>query len=387
MENVFSGLRIPIKSWVKDLEQGALEQAKNLTELPFTMKHIALMPDAHQGYGMPIGGVMATKPGVIVPNAVGVDIGCGMCAVKTDYQADWVTQEEVKAIMGNVRTMIPLGFNHHSTKQEHSVFALAPDKIPVIAREWEKSHYQLGTLGGGNHFIELQAGSDGNLWLMIHSGSRNFGYKVAREYHDKAKELCERWYVDLPHKDLSFLPMDDQAGQEYRDAMEYALKFARASREVMMSRFMDVVSDVLRASVTMTLDIHHNYAQLEDVHGSPGVVHRKGAILARLGMTGIIPGSQGTSSFITEGLGNPESFFSSSHGAGRTMSRSKAKAELNLDEQIKILDDLGVVHGMRNQGDLDEAPGAYKDIIDVMSQQADLCRIKVELKPLGVIKA
>lgn len=386
MERAYGDLRIPILSWVRDIEKGALEQAKNLTELPFAKHHIALMPDAHQGYGMPIGGVMATTVDVIVPNAVGVDIGCGMLACKLDQNANEVTQEEVKAILGMARQVIPVGFNHNKEKQKHSLFDEAPD-IQVIHKQWEKAQYQLGTLGGGNHFIEIQSGSDGKLWLMIHSGSRNFGLKIATEYHNQAKSFCERWYSNIPHKDLSFLPMSEKVGYDYYQAMNFALHFAKANRALMMDRLMDVVQDVLGTSVSLYIDVHHNYAQMEQQFNSPSMVHRKGAILARLGVTGIIPGSQGASSFITEGLGNSDSFHSSSHGAGRNMSRKRAKAELDLEEQIKLLDDLGVVHGIRNVGDLDEAPGAYKDIIDVMSAQADLCRVKVELRPLGVIKA
>ena len=389
MEKVYNygASSIPVKSWVHgEPENGAMTQAYNLAHLPFAFRHIALMPDTHQGYGMPIGAVMATKQ-VIVPNAVGVDIGCGMRAVQTDYKADHVTQDEIKAIMGMAREAIPVGFNHHKDKQKHGLFDLAPITIPVIVREWEKAQYQLGTLGGGNHFIELQAGDCGYLWLMIHSGSRNFGLKIATEYHNKAKELTERWFSNIPHKDLAFLPMDSKEGNEYYDAMSFALGFAKASRGLMMKRLMDIVSNVLRASVRDELDVHHNYAQMENHFGSNVLVHRKGAIQARDQQVGIVPGSQGTHSYITVGLGNPESFMSSSHGAGRTMSRSKAKKELDLDEQIKILDDLGVVHGMRNQGDLDEAPGAYKDIDKVMESQKDLTTVDITLRPLGVIKS
>jgi len=376
---------IPIMIWGEDPEEGAMEQAFNLAKLRYAFHHIALMPDVHQGYGMPIGGVMATKD-VIVPNAVGVDIGCGMRAVQTDFKAKDIEIEDIKKILGKIREIIPVGFNHHKEKQKHEIFDDAPD-IPIIQAELENAKGQLGTLGGGNHFIELQAGSDGFLWLMLHSGSRNFGYKIAREYHNKAKALCERWFSDIPHPDLSFLPMQDKAGEEYLDAMNYALKFAHGSRRLMMKQFVNIAKEVLGVNIFVNLDIHHNYAQIEHHFGSDVIVHRKGAILARKGNTGIIPGSQGTASYITEGLGNERSFNSSSHGAGRRMGRKQAQRELNLKEQIKKLDNAGVVHSIRNEKDLDEAPDAYKDIDEVMKAQEDLCEIKVNLKPLGVVKA
>jgi len=385
-----NGLKIPIMIWGGDPEEGAMEQALNLAKLPYAFLHIALMPDVHQGYGMPIGGVMATRD-VIVPNAVGVDIGCGMRAVKTGFTAGEIETRDIKEILGKTREFIPVGFNHHKEQQDSEIFNDAPD-IPIIQAELEKAKYQLGTLGGGNHFLELQAGSDGFLWLMIHSGSRNFGYKIARAYHGIAEMLCEKWFSDIPHPDLSFLPMQEKIGHEYLEAMKYALTFAYKNRESMMVRFAGAVGDVLGRrglwnAVAAGLDVHHNYAQIENHFGANVIVHRKGAILARKGSRGIIPGSQGTASYITEGLGNNLSFNSSSHGAGRRMGRKQAQRELNLKEQIKKLDDAGVIHGLRTQKELDEAPDAYKDIEEVMKAQEDLCEIKVKLKPLGVVKA
>jgi len=378
-------IKIPIMVWGGEPEEGAMEQAMNLARLPYAFHHIALMPDVHQGYGMPIGGVMATRD-VMVPNAVGVDIGCGMRAVKTDFRSENISTEDIKRILGEIRKVIPVGFKHHEKKQENEIFNNTPD-IPIIQQELESAKHQLGTLGGGNHFIEIQAGSDGFIWLMLHSGSRNFGYKIAREYHNKAKALCERWFSNIPEPDLSFLPMQSSGGQEYLDAMNYALKFAYKNRELMMSRIIEIVKENLKIKEATGLDVHHNYAQIESHFGKNVIIHRKGAILARKGTRGIIPGSQGTCSYITEGLGNANSFDSSSHGAGRVMGRKQAQRELSLDEQIKKLNDAGVVHSIRNQDDLDEAPDAYKDIEEVMNAQEDLCKIKVELKPLGVAKA
>ncbi len=388
MNQVLQGIEggLPIKIWGEDIEETALEQAKNLAQLPFAFKWIALMPDCHMGYGMPIGGVMATK-GVIVPNAVGVDIGCGMRAVETDIFADLSCPVDVlKEIMDKVRKEIPVGFNHHKKQQEHSVFDSVPD-VPIISQQLDSAKKQIGTLGGGNHFIELQKAENGFLWLMIHSGSRNFGYRIAREYHQVAKLLCTKWYSDIPTVDLSFLPIGTREAGDYFECMNFALVFAEASRGMMMERFISAVSKAVGAfKIKRNIDVHHNYARYENHFGANVIVHRKGAISAREGESGIIPGSQGTCSYITRGLGNVESFNSSSHGAGRVMSRTRARTELSLDDTIKKLDESGVVHSIRKKDDLDEAPDAYKNIEDVMEYQKDLVAIEHKLTPLGVIK-
>jgi tRNA-splicing ligase RtcB (3'-phosphate/5'-hydroxy nucleic acid ligase) len=215
-------------------------------------------------------------------------------------------------------------------------------------------------------------------------GSRNFGYKTAKHYHERAKALCERWYSDIPHKDLSFLPMEDPAGREYFDAMNYCLDFAAANRAEMTERIKAILYSREDASFDEPINIHHNYAAMEHHYGVNVMVHRKGATRAYAGQVGIIPGSMGTASYIVEGLGNPESFMSCSHGAGRKMGRKEATRTLNLeDEQAKMA---GVVHGLRTTADLDEAPGSYKDIDAVMANQSDLVKILVKLRPLAVIK-
>lgn len=372
--------KYPIKLWLDDIEDGALQQAKNLANLPFVFKWVAIMPDSHQGYGMPIGGVLATK-GVIIPNAVGVDIGCGMSAVKTSLTD--IDTDTIKMIMGEIRKAVPVGFDHHPIDQSWGGFGLAPD-IPIIQKELNSAKRQLGTLGGGNHFIEIQKGNDGYVWIMLHSGSRNFGLKTANEYHKKAKELCERWNSDIPDPDLSFLPMDSAGGQEYFAAMNYCLDFAKANRALMMNNIVNIFREKTNSVVLEEINIHHNYAAFEHHYGEDVLVHRKGATKATAGLTGIIPGSMGTASYITEGLGNPESFESSSHGAGRRMGRKEAERTLSLeDEQAKMA---GIVHGLRTTKDLDESPGAYKDIDMVMENQKDLVKIKVALRPLASIK-
>ncbi len=382
MEFVDKGVGLPIKSWCKDVEEGSMGQAINLANLPFVFRHIALMPDCHLGYGMPIGGVMATKD-VIVPNAVGVDIGCGMIANKAEFPYP-LSEGEIKEIFAEARKVIPVGFKHHENAQASVVFATKPE-IEIIEQEWESARRQLGTLGGGNHFIELQRGSDKKLWLMIHSGSRNFGLKIAKRYHALAKGHCEKWYSDIPDKDLSFLPIDSHHGQEYLKAMEFALLFASFNRRMMLQRLMEIVTERLNCTFSESaIDVHHNYARMENHFGKNVMVHRKGATSAKAGEVGIIPGSQGTKSYIVEGLGNKESFMSCSHGAGRKMGRKEAKRTLDLEAEQKKLGLL--VHSVRTKDQLDEAPGAYKDIDVVMEAQKDLVKIVVELTPLGVIK-
>ena len=376
--------RIPVKIWCKEVEQGALDQARNIANLPFAFRHIALMPDVHQGYGMPIGGVLATEM-VVVPNCVGVDIGCGMIAVKTSHVGN-PGMDVVKKIIGKLRNLIPVGFKHHESSQHWDGFMEAPD-IPIIQQQVASARKQLGTLGGGNHFIEVQLGDDNHIWLMLHSGSRNFGCKIAREYHEKAKRLCERWHSSIPDKDLAFLPMETHESTDYMNAMNYALCFAKASREAMMTKFFDVTDKILHCNVEEEpLDIHHNYARWENHFGKNVIIHRKGATSAKKGELGIIPGSQGSASYIVRGLANKESFMSCSHGAGRTMGRKQAKRELDLKETIKVLDEKNIVHSIRNTDNLDEAPQAYKDIDEVMKSQADLVEVVVKLEPLGVLK-
>jgi len=377
---VIDSEKLPIKMWLTDIEDGALQQAKNLANLPFVYKWISIMPDSHQGYGMPIGGVMATQ-GVIVPNAVGVDIGCGMRALKTSLTD--ISTEELKLVMGKIREIIPVGFTHQNENQSGECFDQAPD-IQIIQDQLPSARKQLGTLGGGNHFIEIQKGSDNHIWIMIHSGSRNLGKKTADIYHHIAQKMCARWYTQLPDKDLAFLPIEAEEGKEYFKAMKFCLTFAKENRQLMMSRAADCLREVKECEPLDEIDIHHNYAAFENHYGKDVLVHRKGATKATSGLTGIIPGSMGTSSYITEGLGNPESFESCSHGAGRRMGRKDAVRSLNLqDEQDKMS---GIIHGLRDASNLDEAPGAYKNIDEVMKNQEDLVEIKISLKPLASIK-
>lgn len=381
---------IVVKNWAGYLDDHAREEVENLCRLPFIHHHLALMPDAHGGKGMPIGGVLATK-GVVVPNAVGVDIGCGMCAVKTSVNVADLTSEQLrKGILRGIRKRIPLGREHHKKAQDEKFMpqGFDTDSMTVVKRQLVSASKQVGTLGGGNHFIELQKDEKEFMWIMIHSGSRNLGKQVGEYYNDKAAALNRRWFSSVsPELNLPFLPVKTEEFRKYWAEMEYCVAFALCNRRLMMERIEEAVLEVIPdAEFEPMINIAHNYAAWEEHFGEMCIVHRKGATLATHGTVGIIPGSQGTCSYITEGLGNPESFNSCSHGAGRKMSRSQARAELSLEEEVGRLEKLGIVHAVRYQKDLDEATGAYKNIDEVMEAQSDLVKIRTKLIPIAVIK-
>jgi len=436
MQKVISTEKKPIKLWLDDIEEGALAQAKNLANLPFIHKWIAIMPDSHQGYGMPIGGVMATD-GVVIPNAVGVDIGCGMCAVKTSLTD--IDRDTLKKIMGEIRKVIPVGFSKHKEEQDEGCLKMplkqwkdvnsisddfdadiAGDNYPIVFNHYNNALKSLGTLGGGNHFIEIQKGSDGHIWIMIHSGSRNLGFQVAKHYNEVAKKLNLKWFSEVsPEVDLAFLPIGTPEADDYLREMQYCVDYALANRKLMMERVKNIFVDVTDLcnnpdhkfieALSFTeigrlgcpvcggdpdkmilfdemINIAHNYASLEHHFGKDVWVHRKGATLAREGVIGIIPGSQGTKSYMVEGKGNPDSFNSCSHGAGRLMGRKQAIRTLDLEKEVKALEDKGILHSIRGAKQLDEAPSAYKNIETVMKNQEDLVEILVELTPLAVVK-
>ncbi len=382
-----------ILSWCKNPEAGAIKQAENIEKHPCLVGNVCLMPDTHEGYGMPIGGVVALK-NAICPNMVGVDIGCGMLAVKTSLTN--ITTEELKNILGGskeyqggIRANIPVGFDHHKKDQEHPIFEDENwGKSIICKQEYNSAKRQIGTLGGGNHFIEIQKGDDGHIWFMIHSGSRNLGYKVANYYNDIAKKLCTLWKQDeVVKNDLAFLPDGTDDFNNYLLEMKLCLDFAYANRQKMSdtikAEFKRVFNNI---EFLQEINIHHNYASLENNYGQNVWVHRKGATLARENTIGIIPGSQGTNSYIVQGLGNAKSLCSCSHGAGRKMSRKKAIENLDLKAEQAILDSKGILHSLRYKNSLDEAPSAYKNIDTVMEEQKDLVKILVKLEPLAVMK-
>ncbi len=382
--------RRPILLWLEHIDRDTLEQAKNLANLPFLHHHVAIMPDAHVGYGMPIGGVAATKD-VVIPNAVGVDIGCGICAVQTSLRH--MEKAQLKKIIKTVQLTVPLGFKRHKKLQPVEWMpdfrSKQPEKdLPIVCREYDNGRMQLGTLGGGNHFIELQLGDDGYIWLMIHSGSRNIGYQVAGHYNRLATAYNQAHGTKIPAKwQLDYLPLQSDKGQYYLNEMNYCVQFAAANRRTMMHRVSEILLDFEPSvSFSPAIDVAHNYASLEYHFGKETQVHRKGATRAAAGELGIIPGSQGSTSHIVRGLGNKESFNSCSHGAGRRLGRKQARRELDLKQEIHRLEKQGILHAIHHKNDLDEAAGAYKNIDEVMNNQRDLVEIVTTLKPLAVVK-
>ena len=389
MKRIITTEKIPLVLWLNHLEGDTLTQAANLANLPCAFHHVAIMADAHVGYGMPIGGVLATT-GAIIPNGVGVDIGCGMRAVRTGLTA--VDTAQLSKIVDDLRATIPLGFKHHSKPRPAQVMpdpGAEDSDLPVVAAEFDSARKQIGTLGGGNHFIEIQQGSDNRIWLMVHSGSRNIGYRVA-EYHNKlAVKLAKTARKEVIPKEwrLAVLPVASVEGQQYLREMEYCVAFARANRREMMTVIQEVVAEVTGCGqFEEALDVAHNYAAREMHFDREVWVHRKGATRAFAGERGIIPGSQGSRSYIVRGLGNPQSFMSCSHGAGRVLGRKEAQRVLNLREEISKLEAQHILHSIRHRNDLEEAPGAYKDIGEVIANQDDLVEVLVELQPLAVLK-
>jgi len=386
--------KVPIKSWCVNPEPSALEQALNVSNHPAIVGHVALMPDLHPGYGMPIGGVAALKDSVS-PNMVGVDIACGMMANKFDFKADWLPHEDMIQIMREIRNHIPMGMKH---QKDNSVFKKESkeliDKYKTEIRSLEKGTglvsfdavaEQLGTLGSGNHFIEMQADEEGFMWFMLHSGSRNIGKCVCDKFNRMAKESNALHKVRLPAPDLAFLPVDSDEGREYLILLNFCMDFSCLNRECMLKQITESLKKVI-GKIPQTLEkinIHHNYAALEEHFGEKVWVHRKGATCATEGKVGIIPGSMGTSSYIVRGKGNEEAFSSCSHGAGRIMGRHAATKTFTMEQFRKSMQ--GVVFNCTEKF-LDESPMAYKDIVSVIDEQKDLVEVIHRLKPLAVEK-
>ena len=386
---------LPIKSWCKNLDENAMKQAVLLSRHPKCVSHIALMPDCHLGYGIPIGGVIACENAVI-PNAVGVDIGCGMVAVKSDFNTtDLKGKNEIRNILTLLKENIPLGEGKsHKVQQSWKkldTFFESNTSSWTTKEQSIRDLQNLGTLGGGNHFIELQKSEDNTLWLMIHSGSRNLGYRIADFYHKLALHINNKNNDILPSDDLAWLSDTSDEGLSYIRDMNLALSYALENRSRMMTLFKRAVTDVI-GNITFSeeINIHHNYAAMEKIDGKQLWIHRKGATSAQKGEWGIIPGSMGTSSYIVKGLGNKDSFNSCSHGAGRVMGRNAASKKLTVEECNNAMK--GVVFDpwkwkkKKKLYDLSEAPQAYKNIDQVMDSQKDLVKPIVKLSPLGVLK-
>jgi len=321
-------------------------------------------------------------------NKIFVTGNCGMSVIELPITVEEITPY-LKEIVGEIREMIPVGFNKHERPQGEMWMpkSIAEDTW-VIKDQYVNATKQVGTLGGGNHFIELQADKENKVHLMIHSGSRNLGFKVAKYYNDLAKKMNELWYTSVPKEhDLAFLPIGTKEAGHYITEMKYCVEFAKCNRDLMTARIVDFLREVFKEEeffLSNSINIAHNYATMENHYGKNVWVHRKGATSAKEGELGIIPGSQGTQSYIVRGKGNKESFMSCSHGAGRKMGRKQAKRELNLEEEQAKLE--GILHSVCGVDDLDEATGAYKDINVVMANQTDLVSIVKELRPLAVVK-
>lgn len=398
----------PIRIWlehVEQIEESCLKQAYNLANLPFVHKWVCLMPDTHTGKGMPIGGVLATED-VIIPNAVGVDIGCGMNFVSTDIKVEELMDIStgngtlIQSMVGDILRNIPTGFNSYKKRQESRVLDQAMEEsgkyeknkelFPLI----EDAYYQLGTLGGGNHFIELQEDQNGYLGVMIHSGSRHFGKEICDYFHKQARSLNMMWHSSVPDEfHLAFLPTASEEGQEYITWMNLALDYAFENRTRMMEQVKTILSDKItkfvhkQVNFQEEINCHHNYASLEHHYGKNVWVHRKGATRARNGELAVIPGAMGSYSYVVMGKGNPESFHSSSHGAGRAYSRKGAMQAFSCEQVMVDLKQQGVVLGKYNKSDVaEESRFAYKDIEMVMRQQEDLVIPVKQLKTVGVVK-
>jgi tRNA-splicing ligase RtcB (3'-phosphate/5'-hydroxy nucleic acid ligase) len=383
---------LPIKIWSKlsTVEQQAVDQLVNVAKLPWAFHHVAVMPDVHSGRGCTIGSVIATKD-AISPATVGVDIGCGMAAIKTNLTSHDLP-DDLKLIRHRLERDIPVGFEGHSEPIDCSIYDFSKrwnrlwrgfDGLHNKVQEsLGKAKKQLGTLGGGNHFIELCIDTNDNVWLMLHSGSRNIGKTLAEIHIGIAKKLSHN--QDLPDPDLAVFIAQTPQMEAYRNDLMWAQEYAMLNRMVMIELYKSVLKKTVKhVKFEQEIYCHHNYVSEETHFGVDVFVTRKGAISAAGGQFGIIPGSMGAKSFIVKGLGNPESFNSASHGAGRKMSRGAAKRLFTVADLEKQTEG---VECRKDKDVLDEIPGAYKDIKEVMENQSDLVEIVAELKQVMCVK-
>ena len=403
MENyeVFHEGGLPIKAWVKGvpLEDAARQQLVNVASLPFIHKHIAAMPDVHWGMGATIGSVIPTK-GAIIPAAVGVDIGCGMMAVQTTLRADQLP-DSLTATRSYIEAAVPHGRTDNGGKNDRGAWGEIPsspgnrwsglsDRYAAITDKHPKAlapnnARHMGTLGTGNHFIEVCLDEGDQVWVMLHSGSRGCGNRIGTYFIQAAKKEMERWFINLPDKDLAYLVEGSELFDDYIEAVEWAQDYAYENRKEMMSATLAALRNTLPdfAVTDMAVNCHHNYVTKENHFGANVWLTRKGAVRAREGDLGIIPGSMGVRSYIVRGKGNPVSFCSCSHGAGRAMSRGQAKKEFSLEDHAKATEG---VECRKDADVIDETPGAYKDIDAVMAAQADLVEVVHTLKQVICVK-
>lgn len=393
---------VPLKLWDshEPFEESAMDQLRNVAGLPFIHHHVAGMPDVHWGMEATIGSVIATK-GAIIPAAVGVDIGCGMVASQTTLSANQLP-DNLHTTRSRIEQVIPHGRTNNGGKNDQGSWGYLPQ---TVANRWvklAKRHHciiekhpkakpfndaqHMGTLGTGNHFIEICLDENDLVWIMLHSGSRGPGNRIGTYFIQKAKKEMERWFINLPDKNLAYIVEGSELFTDYIEAVEWAQDFALENRREMMSSIISVLRETLPTTFNITenvIECHHNYITKENHFKSNVWVTRKGAIRARRGDLGIIPGSMGTNSFIVEGLGNLEAFNSCSHGAGRKMSRRRAKEEISLEDHTKAM--VGI-EGRLDKDVLDESPAAYKDINSIMEAQKSLVKVKHSLRQIVNVK-
>ncbi|CAM3939540.1 RtcB family protein [Nocardiopsis rhodophaea] len=387
------GARVPIRMWADPhtVEAAAMDQLRNVTRMPW-VHGLAVMPDVHYGKGATVGSVIAMRDAVS-PAAVGVDIGCGMTAVETSLTAQDLP-DDLHRLRSDLEQVIPVGFQMHKTpvnpRRIHGLktgdwskfWDRFDDLAPAVHARRQRAENQLGTLGGGNHFLEVCLDDAGTVWIVLHSGSRNIGKELAEHHIDKARKLPHN--QDLPDRDLAVFVADTPEMDAYRRDLFWAQEYARRNRDVMMGLACDVIRKAVpKARFEQWISCHHNYVAEENYDGVNVLVTRKGAIRAGRGDLGIIPGSMATGTYIVRGLGNPASFNSASHGAGRRMSRNKAKktfTRADLVEQTKGVEcrkDISVI---------DEIPAAYKDLESVMDAQTDLVEVVAHLRQVICVK-
>lgn len=400
--NFIEGGRVPIKAWTRGVpvEESALAQLRNVASLPFIHSHVAVMPDVHWGRGATVGSVIATH-GAIVPAAVGVDIGCGMMAVETSIRAEHLP-DSLLALRTEIEAAIPHGRTDNGGRNDQGAWAdtpptaalarwekLEPGYKAILERDPKAAHPRglghLGTLGTGNHFIELCLDEKGSLWVMLHSGSRGVGNRFGTYFVERAKHEMRRWFINLPDEDLAYFAEGSEGYVSYVRAVSWAQAYARANRETMMELVLAALERHWPGLATrqMAVNCHHNYVTLEEHFGKRVHVTRKGAVRAGAGELGIIPGSMGARSYIVRGKGNPESFCTCSHGAGRAMSRNEANRRFTVDDHVRATEG---IECRKDAGVIDETPMAYKDIDAVMAAQADLVEIVHTLRQVVCVK-
>lgn len=395
IQQIISKGKVPVKIYTDEVEPAAMQQLYNIAQLPFIHSHVAAMPDVHFGKGATVGSVIPTR-GAIIPAAVGVDIGCGMNAIRLSIKADELP-DNLRKIRSNIEAAIPVGFNMHKRDQAKPTLirtlGVGLDQIIGKHRKiysMQKKPYQtwvrqLGTLGGGNHFIELCLDENDDVWVMLHSGSRGIGNTIGQYFIALAKKDMGQHLINLPDKDLAYFSEGSKYFEDYLYAVQWAQDYAMENRREMMRLILDTLRKHLpKFGITKeAINCHHNYVSQEVHFGENVFVTRKGAIRAGLNELGIIPGSMGAKSYIVRGRGNPQSFCSCSHGAGRTMSRNAAKRHFSSED---VAQQTKGVECRKDKGIIDEIPAAYKDIEKVMEQQHDLVEVVHTLKQIVCVK-